>query len=201
MRLTYSAANLLPPPLSLESSPSHSLHTRGRWVSDEETRGACTTSTNVPEHLAGHYGSTGIAHDSARMKRAGIPVRLVIASPIPDLSNTVHICQWVTGGLPCNATVGESVRAARDHLNQVHQFRGAANGPVVCLWAGCRQTLQRGNMLRHILSSHFRVRINCVECGLSFSRRDVHSSHARVCRARRRNASRPDSQHLNCNAR
>lgn len=116
------------------------------------------------------------------------PVPLATVNPATDHSNTIHTCQCVTGGSPCNAVMDGSVRFVRDHLNGVHGFRGTGKDLVECLWGGCEKKLQRESIPRHIVTCHLRVKVSCVECGLLLSRSDVQYSHAKTCRARRRNA-------------
>ena len=120
-------------------------------------------------------------------------VSLATTSPAPEPSNTVHICQCVTGGSPCNVAVSGCRPAVRDHLERVHKFSSKGKDRVVCLWRGCGKTLQRENIPRHIISCHFRVKVRCVKCGRHLSRRDVRYSHANACPARRRTVSWLDS--------
>lgn len=128
------------------------------------------------------------------------PVPLATANTVTDDSNTVHTCQCVTGGSPCNATLIGSVRSVRDHLNGAHEFRGVGKDTVKCLWARCQKVLQRENIPRHIVTCHLHVKVRCVGCGLSLSRSDVQYSHARVCRARRQTASHLDSDVSSANS-
>ena len=121
-----------------------------------------------------------------------LPAPPATASLAMDPLDAVYTCQCVTDGSPCNAAVGGSVPAVRDHLKRDHAFRSVGKKGVVCPWVGCSRTLQRESIPRHIVTCHFRVRVLCIECGLTLSRRDVQSSHAKACRGRRRTASRLD---------
>ena len=100
-------------------------------------------------------------------------------------ARTVHTCQCMIDGSPCNIEVSGSIRSVRDHLKQVHALRCTGKDLIECPWAGCENVLQRESIPRHIVSCHLRVKVSCDECGLPLSRPDVRFSHARACRARR----------------
>jgi hypothetical protein len=194
---TTPEALLSPRPSALPRSSASltALHPQSLSEPSNVTFGTMSTFDQTQAQAVIHLPSTstpfyGFGGDTATLPAP--PVPLATAGPAPVPSNTVHICQYVTSGSPCNAAVSGSPRAVRDHLKQVHEFRSTGKDLVVCLWAGCGKTLRRENIPRHIVTCHFRVRVSCIECGLSLSRRDVQYSHARACRARRRTASQLD---------
>jgi len=122
------------------------------------------------------------------------PVDEIPVNPPP---NTTHICRCSS---TCNAVLNGSIQAVRIHLKQEHQFHGASKESIQCLWARCKQILQRENIPRHILTRHLRVKVSCRACGAVLSRRDVQYSHARVCRARGQASSQPRTNMSSANA-
>ena len=187
---------LSPPPSTLPrfSAPLTAQHPQNLPESTNVAFGAMSTFDQTQAQAAIHPPSTSTTFHGGGAAALPAPlVPLATTSPAPEPSNTVHICQCVTGGSPCNIAVSGRAPAVRDHLNRVHGFSSKGKDQVVCLWRGCGRTLQRENIPRHIVTCHFRVRVGCVECGRPLSRRDVWYSHARVCPARRQTASRLDS--------
>lgn len=170
--------------LPYSSAPPTTLRPQGLPASTNVPLSSASASDQTQIQAAVHPPSTSMTFHTFDTAHAAPHTPLTT-----DHSNTVHTCQCVTDGSPCNAEVEGTIRSVRDHLRRVHSFRSAGKDAIKCLWVGCENTLQRESIPRHIISRHLRVKVSCVECGLSLSRRDVRYSHARSCRARRQTAS------------
>ncbi|KAG8213514.1 hypothetical protein J3R82DRAFT_10146 [Butyriboletus roseoflavus] len=193
-----------PPGLPYSSVTLTTRYPRSLPEPTNDLLSATSAFDQVQIQASNHPLSTSTTfHESGRIAPAlsAPPIPPATANPAADHSNTVHHCQCVTGGSPCNGMVQGTIRSIRDHLNRTHRLRGPGKDMVDCLWVGCERRLQRENIPRHIVTRHLRVKVSCVNCGLRLSRRDVQYSHAKTCRAGRRTASRPDSNPSSANAR
>ncbi|KAG6370970.1 hypothetical protein JVT61DRAFT_10683 [Boletus reticuloceps] len=184
---------------SYSSASSVTFHSQSPSELPNVALGATGAFDQTQTQAAIHLPSTSTAFHWFGSNGGTLPTPVPL--PTPDPSNTLYACQCVTGGQTCNAQVRGNTRAVRDHLKLGHAFRSVGKDRVACLWAGCGQAMQRENIPRHILTCHFRVTVNCNDCGLQLSRRDVQPGHARVCPARRRTASRLDAGASSANAR
>ena len=91
-------------------------------------------------------------------------------------------CAWGS----CRAFVSGSAKGLRAHFKEAHRFNPAGRETVPCQWNGCNRTMQRENLVRHILSHHMRIKIRCHSCGKDLCRRDVETMHSRkFCPARK----------------
>ncbi|KAF8551504.1 hypothetical protein OG21DRAFT_268390 [Imleria badia] len=190
-------ANPTPPTLPHSSPP---LYPPSLAEPPNITPGAMSAFDQAQDQTPPSTSTTSDGFWGSAATHAAPPFPPATANLATDPSNTVYTCQCVTDGSLCNAAVGGSARAVRDHLRVDHALRCVGKDRVVCPWAGCSRTLQRESIPRHILSCHFRAGVLCVECGLTLSRSDVRYSHARVCRRRRQTASQLDSNVSSANA-
>ncbi|KAF8129335.1 hypothetical protein EV363DRAFT_1338704 [Boletus edulis] len=99
------------------------------------------------------------------------PAPAPTATPDPQLT-----CQWVTQNDPplvCGAFLSQDPRLACAHFRLAHNIRGNDKVTVDCHWYACRAApMQRGSLIRHVLSVHLGVlRWQCEACGRVFSRR------------------------------
>ncbi|KAI9572366.1 hypothetical protein HD554DRAFT_1677396 [Boletus coccyginus] len=171
------------PPHSI--SPSTTLHPQSlpepTHIAPDAIDALNQTQAQAASSSSIFHGFGGNAHILP-----ALPVPPSPANPTQAPLNTVHICQCVTGGSPCNAAVGGSTLAVRRHLKRAHGFCCVGKDRVTCLWPGCGKEMQRQSIPRHIVSCHFRAGVLCVECSAPLSRRDVRFSHAKACPAIRR---------------
>ncbi|KAI6039204.1 hypothetical protein EDC04DRAFT_2686535 [Pisolithus marmoratus] len=54
-----------------------------------------------------------------------------------------------------------------------------------CPWPGCGKEIRWGNVARHIIERHLRVRLQCVWCGQTYTRRGALAAHMNTCEVRR----------------
>lgn len=88
-------------------------------------------------------------------------------------------CMWnCPNGLHCNDLIRG--RDISSHLRVVHGIRGHGKSHVNCLWHGCNMTLNKESLLRHVEEVHLRIVYSC-DCGKTFSRKDILSTHKRGC--------------------
>ncbi|KAI6121319.1 hypothetical protein F5141DRAFT_968147, partial [Pisolithus sp. B1] len=88
-------------------------------------------------------------------------------------------CAWEVPSSSCRVHVTGDRKSLRTHLNEVHGFVSTGRQSVRCKWDGCGRTLQKENMVRHILSHHMHVKVRCDSCGKELCRRDVQTTHAK----------------------
>lgn len=95
-------------------------------------------------------------------------------------------CAWGNPSSPCRTFVSGSAKGLRAHLKEAHRFSLSGKETVPCQWNGCNRTMQRENVVRHILSHHLRLKVRCPSCGKNLCRRDVETMHSKkFCPARR----------------
>ncbi|KAF8842597.1 hypothetical protein BDN67DRAFT_965479 [Paxillus ammoniavirescens] len=84
-------------------------------------------------------------------------------------------CEWVGNFGICGSTLSQDPKIACLHLRDGHGIRGAEKESVICCWYGCYAApMQRGSLIRHILSVHLRtLQWTCPLCGKTFTRKDT----------------------------
>lgn len=81
--------------------------------------------------------------------------------------------------VPLEGTTTSVYRHLRRH-GLIHSHRGRAP----CPWPGCRRDICWGNVARHIVERHLKVKLRCTVCGKLYTRNDSLNAHMRVCVAR-----------------
>ncbi|KAL4074340.1 hypothetical protein V8B97DRAFT_704713 [Scleroderma yunnanense] len=180
-------------------------------ASDEHSSVSCGTFSPLPptavQAVVGAYNVHG--HTSGQMDQGGpgpayspdtLPTEAVAhnsnappldqeKSPLPNPSYTdtpSRLCAWGNSFCPCPTLVAGSTRSLRSHLKEAHGFCSKGRQSVPCQWNGCNRTLQRENMVRHILSHHMHLKVRCRSCGKYLCRRDVQTTHSKkTCPARK----------------
>ncbi|KAF9233492.1 hypothetical protein BU15DRAFT_53790, partial [Melanogaster broomeanus] len=94
-------------------------------------------------------------------------------------------CGWADGFVQCNAPLSGNSRDVRHHLQKHHRVYTTGKHRTTCRWLGCSQTLQRENLLRHIITCHLQIEVRCPDCGRRLARSDVRVKHALRCPKRR----------------
>lgn len=89
------------------------------------------------------------------------------------------LCAWGCPSSPCGIHVTGDRKSLRIHLKQVHGFVSTGRESVKCKWDGCGRSLQKENVIRHILSHHMRLKVRCDLCGKDLCRRDVQTMHSK----------------------
>ncbi|KIJ08339.1 hypothetical protein PAXINDRAFT_102608 [Paxillus involutus ATCC 200175] len=91
-----------------------------------------------------------------------------------------HECQWAADGTWCGALVQGDRREVMLHLNEKHGIPLTGDKvPQMCLWQGCRSSMRRESIARHIVAVHMKERVHCAKCGSSFARNDSLQRHLR----------------------
>ncbi|KAF9219553.1 hypothetical protein BS17DRAFT_788992 [Gyrodon lividus] len=106
----------------------------------------------------------------------------------PDSKNSlpaVHSCGWTDGSVPCNVALNNDLRDLRPHFRKYHRLNTTGKYQTTCQWLGCSQTLQRENLLRHIVTCHLQIKVRCPDCDRKLARNDVWIKHALRCPKRR----------------
>ena len=103
------------------------------------------------------------------------------ASPATD-----YQCQWSDGARQCGAVVAGTKNAIGRHLHAAHGIRLKADKTIqVCHWEGCRSSMRRESIARHILAVHMQDKVRCPSCGSRFARTDSLQRHQRTqCQAK-----------------
>lgn len=95
---------------------------------------------------------------------------------------TVYLCQWIDGARSCGTIVAGTKNAIGQHLREQHAIRLKADKTSqVCYWEGCRKSMQRESIPRHILAVHAKDKVPCPSCGSTFARSDSLKRHQRTC--------------------
>ncbi|KAF8842329.1 hypothetical protein BDN67DRAFT_965851 [Paxillus ammoniavirescens] len=99
--------------------------------------------------------------------------------PSPSGGPQTHECQWAADdGTWCRALVQGNRREVMLHLNEKHGIPLTGDKtPQTCLWQGCRSTMQRESIPRHIVAVHMKERVHCTKCRSSFARNDSLQRH------------------------
>lgn len=88
-----------------------------------------------------------------------------------------HTCGWVVGGEACSDVLFP--REFSGHLRE-HGVTGDDNAKMSCCWVGCdADPMNRESMLRHVVEVHLELRIECPDCGQTFTRRTTLNNHRR----------------------
>ncbi|KAI6044649.1 hypothetical protein EDC04DRAFT_325070 [Pisolithus marmoratus] len=90
-----------------------------------------------------------------------------------------YLCAWECTSSPCHKHFTGNRKGLRVHLKEVHGFISTGRESVQCEWNGCGRSLQKENMVRHILSRHMHVKVRCDVCGKDLCRRDVQTMHSK----------------------
>lgn len=99
-----------------------------------------------------------------------------IHAPVNPMG-TLGQCPWESAcTLPLVDTTGAVYAHLRAH-NFIHKHRVRAG----CPWPLCSQEMQWGNVARHILERHLRIRVQCTFCGHTYTRNDALQTHMDVC--------------------
>lgn len=134
----------------------------------------------VPAHPSETFLSLSPTHN---------PNGLPLDQALPNTSyanSPSRLCAWGNPSFPCGTFVSGSAKGLRAHLKQAHKFSLSGRETVPCQWNGCNRTMQRENVVRHILSHHMRLKVRCPSCGKDLCRRDVETMHSKkFCPARR----------------
>ena len=89
-------------------------------------------------------------------------------------------CLWLTNGALCEMSVKADRRSIIEHLQHAHGIKtGEEKARKTCFWEGCRKTLNKESLPRHILAVHLKKGVHCAECGLLFAREDSLKRHLR----------------------
>ena len=98
----------------------------------------------------------------------------------PNPQTQIYGCQWLANSAPCEMRVMADRRSITEHLQQVHGMKmGEEKARKTCLWDGCRSTLNKESLVRHIIGVHLKKGAHCAECGLLFAREDSLKRHLR----------------------
>ncbi|KAI9573884.1 hypothetical protein HD554DRAFT_1990414, partial [Boletus coccyginus] len=90
----------------------------------------------------------------------------------------LHQCQWFDGTRPCGALVAGTKNAIGQHLQTAHGLRLKADKTMqVCHWEGCRKSMRRESIARHILAVHMLDKVLCPSCRSRFARTDSMQRH------------------------
>lgn len=88
-----------------------------------------------------------------------------------------HTCGWVVGVEPCNEVLFPKQFSA--HL-KAHGVRGDDNAKMSCRWVGCDAgQMNKESVLRHVFEVHLELRIECPDCGQTFTRKTSLNNHRR----------------------
>ena len=89
-------------------------------------------------------------------------------------------CRWLANGAPCGVFVTADRRSIIEHLQHDHGIKtGDEKARKTCRWEGCRTTLNKESLPRHILAVHLKEGVHCAGCGLLFAREDSLKRHLR----------------------
>ncbi|KAF8554302.1 hypothetical protein OG21DRAFT_1104748 [Imleria badia] len=128
--------------------------------------------------------------DASRLLRQSTPPRSQRHAPYPigpDSTRrsappvTVYQCQWIDSTGPCGAIVAGTKNTIGQHLQYEHAIRLKADKTFeVCCWGGCRKSMRRESIPRHVLAVHMRDKVPCPSCGSLFARTDSLKRHQRT---------------------
>jgi hypothetical protein len=103
-----------------------------------------------------------------------------VCGPNPSRQTRNFECQWLTNGALCEMSVKADRRSIIEHLQHNHGIKtGEEKARKTCLWEGCRTSLNKESLPRHILAVHLKEGVHCAECGLLFAREDSLKRHLR----------------------
>ncbi|KAF9219953.1 hypothetical protein BS17DRAFT_363923 [Gyrodon lividus] len=93
----------------------------------------------------------------------------------------MHECQWSHDGASCGTFLAGNKREIALHLRDADAIplQGNTKKPQKCLWKGCRKTMHKESIARHILAVHMKETVHCARCKSSFARNDSLQRHLR----------------------
>ncbi|KAF9482830.1 hypothetical protein BDN70DRAFT_892179 [Pholiota conissans] len=162
-------SNMNPKPVAVPDFQASNILASGLMVSAAANVVAefsqSTSVTISPTSRPANENSTGIISDSEF---------LLEPSNLVDIS-----CMYDT----CNGTkIFQGRRAWRHHLRTHHNVPGGSSARGICLYPGCDQfrAKGKGGLIRHIISDHSHVGLQCRQCNeLPFTRDDPFLRHCK----------------------
>lgn len=85
-------------------------------------------------------------------------------------------CPWESA---CALPLGDTTGLVYAHL-RAHNFIHNHSARAGCPWPLCSREMRWGNVARHILERHLRMRVQCVFCGHTYSRNEALQTHMNV---------------------
>ncbi|KAI6105090.1 hypothetical protein EV401DRAFT_608027 [Pisolithus croceorrhizus] len=87
-----------------------------------------------------------------------------------------YVCPFGDGcTLPLESTTASIYAHLRLHG---HVYSHRSHAP--CPWPGCSKEIRWGNVARHIIECHLRVKLQCV-CGRTYARKGALVAHMNIC--------------------
>ncbi|KAI6151619.1 hypothetical protein BKA82DRAFT_1001641 [Pisolithus tinctorius] len=88
-----------------------------------------------------------------------------------------YICPFGDG---CTLPLENTTTSIYAHLRlHGHIYKHRDRAP--CPWPGCRKETRWGNVARHVIERHLRVKSQCMWCGHSYVRSGALAAHMDVC--------------------